>query len=171
MTGLARWFLAIYLVTSSKGGVSALELQRQMGFKSYQTALRGLLAAFPSGIGSTRLLSVDGAGCTRSAVPSGTARSPGGMSAKPTGSGPSAHPWPSVSRRTRPWSVGPSPASAVPPRVATRVPFGDRIDRLLAIDGAAGKTVVAGAIEAEPGSDRKRRLGRVRMAAVPDASA
>ena len=52
-TGLARWFLAIWLVTSSKGGISAIglcpiprrdvgradrELQRQMGFGSYQTA-------------------------------------------------------------------------------------------------------------------------------------
>jgi transposase-like protein len=37
-TGLAKWFLAIYLVTSSKGGISAMELQRQMGFGSYQTA-------------------------------------------------------------------------------------------------------------------------------------
>ena len=37
-TGLARWFLAIYLVTSSKGGIAAMELKRQMGFGSYQTA-------------------------------------------------------------------------------------------------------------------------------------
>jgi hypothetical protein len=37
-TGLARWFLAIYLVTSSKGGIAATELQRQMGLGSYQTA-------------------------------------------------------------------------------------------------------------------------------------
>src|SRR5690242_14112155 len=37
-TGLARWFLAIYLVTSSKGGIAAAELQRQLGFGSYQTA-------------------------------------------------------------------------------------------------------------------------------------
>src|ERR687884_2197671 len=37
-TGLARWFLAIYLVTSSKRGISAMELQRQMGFGSYGTA-------------------------------------------------------------------------------------------------------------------------------------
>jgi transposase-like protein len=37
-TGLSRWFLAIYLVTSSKGGISAMELKRQMGFGSYQTA-------------------------------------------------------------------------------------------------------------------------------------
>jgi transposase-like protein len=35
---LSKWFLAIYLVTSSKGGISAMELQRQMGFGSYQTA-------------------------------------------------------------------------------------------------------------------------------------
>ena len=33
-TGLARWFLAIWLVTSSKGGIRAMELQRQMGFGS-----------------------------------------------------------------------------------------------------------------------------------------
>ena len=37
--------------------------------------------------------------------------------------------------------------------------------------GAAGKTVVAGAVEAAPGKDRKRRLGRLRLQAVPDASA
>src|SRR3954452_11391080 len=37
-TGLARWFLAIYLVTSSKRGLSAMELKRQMGFASYGTA-------------------------------------------------------------------------------------------------------------------------------------
>ena len=37
-TGLARWFLAIWLVTSGKGGISAMELKRQMGFSSYQTA-------------------------------------------------------------------------------------------------------------------------------------
>src|SRR3954453_19819571 len=37
-TGLAKWFLATYLVTSSKRGISAMELQRQMGFGSYGTA-------------------------------------------------------------------------------------------------------------------------------------
>jgi transposase-like protein len=37
-SGLSKWFLAIYLVTSSKGGISAMELKRQMGFGSYQTA-------------------------------------------------------------------------------------------------------------------------------------
>ncbi len=37
-TGLARWFLAMFLVTSSKRGISAAELQRQMNFGSYQTA-------------------------------------------------------------------------------------------------------------------------------------
>src|SRR3982751_5012749 len=37
-TGLAKWFLAIYLVTSSKGGIAATELQRQLGFGSYGTA-------------------------------------------------------------------------------------------------------------------------------------
>jgi hypothetical protein len=51
-TGLSKWFLAIYLVTSSRGGISAMELQRQMGFGSYGTALQRLLAPFPSGVGS-----------------------------------------------------------------------------------------------------------------------
>src|SRR3954466_10597404 len=37
-TGLAKWFLAIYLVTSSKGGIAATELKRQLGLGSYQTA-------------------------------------------------------------------------------------------------------------------------------------
>src|SRR3954463_1039806 len=37
-TGLSRWFLAIYLVTSSKGGIAATELRRQLGFGSYGTA-------------------------------------------------------------------------------------------------------------------------------------
>src|SRR4051794_38940638 len=37
-TGLTRRFLAVYLVTSSKGGIAAMELQRQMGFGSYGTA-------------------------------------------------------------------------------------------------------------------------------------
>ena len=32
---VAKWFLAIYLVTSSKGGIAVTELQRQMGFGSY----------------------------------------------------------------------------------------------------------------------------------------
>ena len=40
-TGLAKWFLAIYLVTSSKGGIAATELQRQMGFGSYRPPGRG----------------------------------------------------------------------------------------------------------------------------------
>ncbi len=37
--------------------------------------------------------------------------------------------------------------------------------------GAAGKTVVVGTVEAKPGEDQKRRLGRLRLAAIPDASA
>lgn len=37
-TGLSKWFLAIYLFTSSKGGIAALELKHQLGFGSDQTA-------------------------------------------------------------------------------------------------------------------------------------
>jgi len=37
-TGLSKWFLAIYFVTSSKGGIAAAELKRHLGFGSDQTA-------------------------------------------------------------------------------------------------------------------------------------
>jgi len=36
--GLQKWFLAMYLFVTSKQGVSAKELQRQLGLGSYQTA-------------------------------------------------------------------------------------------------------------------------------------
>ena len=113
--GLARWFLAIWLVTSSKGGVSAMALQRQMGFGSYQTAWSWL-------------------------------------------------------HKIRKAMVAPGRAP-----LAARV---EADETLLGGErsgkpgrGAAGKTVVAGAVEAAPGKGRKRRLGRLRLAAVPDASA
>ena len=41
-TGLAKWFLAIHLFMSSKGGISAVELGRQLGFRSQQTAFTWL---------------------------------------------------------------------------------------------------------------------------------
>jgi hypothetical protein len=44
-TRLARWSLAIHLVTSSKGGIAAAELRRQMGVGSYRTNV----SAYPSG--------------------------------------------------------------------------------------------------------------------------
>src|SRR4249919_3849679 len=36
-TPLLTWFAAAWFVTSSKNGISALELQRQLGFGSYET--------------------------------------------------------------------------------------------------------------------------------------
>ena len=41
-TGLSKWFLAIYMFMSSKGGISAVELGRQLGFRSQQTAFTWL---------------------------------------------------------------------------------------------------------------------------------
>jgi transposase-like protein len=114
-TGLARWFLAIYLVTSSKGGISAMELQRQMGFKSYGTAWAWLHKI-------RRAMIVPGRKALAQRV-----------EADETLVG------------------GPRPGK--PGR------------------GAAGKTVVAGAVESGRGKARGRRLGRLRMQAVPDASA
>ncbi len=114
-TGLARWFLAIYLVTASKGGISAMELQRQMGFGSYQTA------------------------------------------------------WTWLHKIRK---------AMVRPR---REPLAARVEADETYVGgskpgrpgraAAGKTVVAGAIESGRGKAWGRRLGRLRLAVVDDASA
>jgi len=114
-TGLAKWFLAIYLVTSSKGGISAMELQRQMGFGSYQTAWSWLHKIRKAMVRPER--------------PPLSAR----VEADETYVG------------------GPRPGK--PGR------------------GAGGKTRVAGAIESGRGQARGRRLGRLRLAVVPDVSA
>lgn len=114
-TGLARWFLAIYLVTSSKGGIAAAELQRQMAFGSYQTAWSWLHKI------RTAMVRPDRAPLS------------GRVEADETYLG------------------GPKPGK--PGR------------------GAAGKTMVAGAVEAGRGEHQGRRLGRLRLAALRDASA
>jgi len=114
-TGLARWFLAIWLVTSSKGGISAMELQRQMGFGSYQTAWSWLHKIRKAMVRPDRALLADRVEADETLV--GGAR-PG--------------------KRGR---------------------------------GAAGKTVVAGAVESGRGKGRGRRLGRLRLQSVADASA
>jgi transposase-like protein len=114
-TGLARWFLAIYLVTSSKGGISAMALQRQMGFGSYGTAWAWLHKI------------------RRAMVVPGRKPLSDRVEADETLVG------------------GPKPGK--PGR------------------GAAGKTVVAGAVESRRGKARGRRLGRLRLQAVRDASA
>jgi transposase-like protein len=114
-SGLARWFLAIYLVTSSKGGIAATELQRQMGFGSYQTAWSWLHKIRKAMVRPDR------------------APLAGRVEADETHVG------------------GPRPGKRG--------------------RGAAGKTLVAGAVEAGRGEARERRLGRLRLAMVPDASA
>jgi len=113
-TGLTRWFLAIYLVTSSKGGISALELQRQLGFASYGTAWTWLHKI------------------RRAMVDPDRRQLEGDVEADET-------------------------------LVGGRKP-GKRGR------GAAGKTVVAGAIEAAPSQTKKRELGRLRLAAVASAA-
>jgi transposase-like protein len=114
-TGLAKWFLAIYLVTSSKGGFSAMELQRQLGFGSYQTAWSWLHKIRRAMIRPDREPLQQRVEVDETLV--------GG--ARPGKSG----------------------------------------------RGADGKNVVVGAVEAKPGKGRKRPLGRLRLAALPDASA
>jgi transposase-like protein len=114
-TGLAKWFLAIYLVTSSKGGISAMELKRQMGFGSYQTAWSWLHKIRKAMVRPER--------------PPLAAR----VEADETYLG------------------GPRPGK--PGR------------------GAAAKVKVAGAVESGRGQARGRRLGRLRLAVVPDVSA
>jgi transposase-like protein len=114
-TGLARWFLAIYLVTASKGGISAMELKRQMGFGSYQTAWTWLHKI------------------RTAMVAPGRAPLAARVEADETSVGGA---WPGRGGR-----------------------------------GAAGKTRVAGAVESGRGHARGRRLGRLRLAVVPDVSA
>jgi transposase-like protein len=118
-TGLSRWFLAIYLVTSSKGGISGMELKRQMGFGSYQTAWSWLHKIRKAMVAPDRL------------------------------------PLANRVEADETYLGGPRPGR--PGR------------------GAAGKIKVAGAIETGRGADRRgargRRLGRLRLAVVPDVSA
>jgi transposase-like protein len=114
-SGLAKWFLAIYLVTSSKGGISAMELKRQMGFGSYQTAW--------SWLHKIRKAMVR----------------------------PERTPLSARVEADETYLGGPRPGK--PGR------------------GAAGKVKVAGAVETGRGQPRGRRLGRLRLAVVPDASA
>jgi transposase-like protein len=114
-TGLARWFLAIYLFTSSKGGISAMELQRQMGFGSYGTAW-----AWLHKIRRATVL-------------------------------PDRKPLTARVEADETLVGGAKPGK--PGR------------------GAAGKTLVAGAVEAKRGRGKGRRLGRLRLEAVPGASA
>ena len=114
-TGLAKWFLAIYLVTSSKGGISAMELKRQMGFGSYQTAW--------SWLHKIRRAMVR----------------------------PERTPLAARVEADETYVGGPRPGK--PGR------------------GAGGKVKVAGAVESGRGQAPGRRLGRLRLAVVPDVSA
>jgi hypothetical protein len=114
-TGLSRWFLAIYLVTSSKRGISAMELKRQMGFASYGTAWTWLHKSRKAMLRPER---------------------------KP------------LARQVEADEtyVG-APRPGKPGR------------------GAAGQALVAGAVETGRGKAKGRRLGRLRLARLPDASA
>src|ERR671928_1385230 len=114
-TGLAKWFLAIYLVTSSKGGIAATELKRQLGLGSDQTAWTWLHKI------------------RKAMVRPGRQPLAGRVEVDETYVG------------------GPRPGR--PGR------------------GAAGKAAVAGAVEAGHGKARGRRLGRLRLASLADASA
>jgi transposase-like protein len=112
-TGLAKWFLAIYLVTSSKGGIAAAELKRQLGLGSYQTAWAWLHKL-------------------RKAMVR-----------------PARQPLAGRGEADETYVGGPRPGKRG--------------------RGAAGKALVAGAVEA--GETQGCRLGRLRLAVVPDASA
>src|SRR3954465_14879355 len=114
-TALARWFLAVYLVTSSKGGIAAAELQRQLGSGSYQTAW--------SWLHKLRKAMVR----------------------------PDREPLAGRVEADETYVGGPRPGKRG--------------------RGAAGKTLVGGGGEAGRGQARGRRLGRLRLASLADASA
>src|SRR3954453_11299945 len=114
-TALARWFLAIYLGTSSKCGIAAAELQRQLGLGSYQTDWSWLHKPRKAMVRPDRQPLA------------------GRVEADETNVG------------------GPRPGKRG--------------------RGAAGKALVGGAVEAGRGKARERRLGRLRLASLADASA
>src|SRR3954447_22375483 len=114
-TALARWFLAVYLVTSSKGGIAAAELRRPLGFGSYQTAWTWLHEL-------------------RKAMVR-----------------PDREPLAGRVEADETYVGGPRPGKRG--------------------RGAAGRALVGGAVEAGRGRARGRRLGRLRLAPLADASA
>jgi transposase-like protein len=114
-SGLSRWLLAIYLATSSRGGIAATEPQRQLGLGSCGTAWTWLHKLREAMVRPDRQPLA------------------GRVEADETHLG-----------RPRPGGRG---------------------------RGAAGKTPVAGAVEAGRGEARGRRLGRLRLASPADASA
>src|SRR3954465_10152403 len=114
-TGLSRWFLAIHLVTSSKGGIAATELRRQLGLGSYGTAW--------SWLHKIRKAMVR----------------------------PERRPLAGRVEADETYVGGPRPGKRG--------------------RGAAGKTLGGGAVAAPRGEARGRRLGRLRLAPLADASA
>src|SRR5947199_7341009 len=114
-TGLAKWLLAIYLVTSSKGGIAATELKRQLGLGSYQTAW-----TWPHKLRKAMVR-------------------------------PDREPLAGRVEADETYVGGPRPGKRG--------------------RGAAGKALVAGAVEAGRGKARGRRLGRLRLGLLADASA
>src|SRR3954468_9621425 len=116
-TGLSRWFLAIYLVTSSKGGIAATELKRQLGLGSYQTAWTWLhklrkamvrpdrepLAAQTAQGPGPPPPATPGRGASRPTSPTSAARGPASAAGAPP---------------ARPWSAGRSRQAAARPAAA-----------------------------------------------------
>src|SRR3954471_19282599 len=125
-TGLAKWFLAIYLVTSSKGGIAATELERQPGLGSYQTAWTWLHKL-------------------REAMVR-----------------PDREPLAGRVEADETYVGGPRPGKRGRGAAGKALGGGG---------GAAGKALVGGAVEAGRGEARGRRLGRLRLAPLADASA
>ena len=155
-TPLHIWFLAIHLFLSSKGGVSALELKRQLGFKSDQTAwswlhklraalsLRGTPLEGPVEVDETLL---------------------GGPLFKEPGPG----------KRGRPAGGGQESGAGGKTLVAGAVEV--RVETVAAPDpeplsGAARARAIAMAERlAANGDDLQRCLGRIRLAVIGAASA
>src|SRR5947209_7889339 len=92
-TGLAKWFLAIYLVTSSKGGIAATELERQLGSGSYGTAWTWLHKLRKAMVRPDR----EPLGASRPTRPTSAARGPASAAGAPP---------------ARPWSAGRSRLAA-----------------------------------------------------------
>src|SRR4051812_16025425 len=79
-TGLAKWLLAIHLVTSSKGGIAAAELKRQLGLGSHQTAWTWLHKLRKAMVRPDR---EPGPGASRPTRPTSAARGPASAAGAP----------------------------------------------------------------------------------------
>ena len=85
---LKTWFMAVHIVTSHSNGISALQLQAQLGLGSYKSAMAPAAQAAPSMVDPDRSLLEDLIVIDEATLPFRTAKDPlatGGQGRSPQG--------------------------------------------------------------------------------------